>query len=381
MSSHTLRIEGLTKSYRETVAVDELSVTIEEGEFKSLLGPSGCGKTTTLRCIAGIEKANGGRMFINDKLVSAPEEGVHVKPENRDIGMVFQSYAIWPHMTVKENVRFPLKVRGIGNKQEREERVLEMLKMVGLERYENAMATELSGGQQQRVAISRALVIEPEILLFDEPLSNLDAKLRREMREEIKRLSDELDITTLYVTHSQDEAMFLSDTIALMNEGTIVEEDSPESLHTDPDSLFAMDFMGHTNTFRGSITEIGETNSTVETPIGHFTIETSRVHPAATVGRDIIVSFRPKFCDYSPENRPMNDRAYAATLEGTLEQKAATRDFTEYHIAIGDEQITFRSLEPLDHDVGDRIQIRVPQEHVRVFEDQRGFNVTDRQDA
>ncbi|WP_336022815.1 ABC transporter ATP-binding protein [Halobellus salinisoli] len=381
MSSRTLRVEGLTKNYRETVAVDGLSVTIEEGEFKSLLGPSGCGKTTTLRCIAGIEKADGGRMYINDELVSAPDEGVHMKPENRDIGMVFQSYAIWPHMTVKENVRFPLKVRGIGTKQEREERVLEMLKMVGLERYQNAMATELSGGQQQRVAISRALVIEPEILLFDEPLSNLDAKLRREMREEIKRLSDELDITTLYVTHSQDEAMFLSDTIALMNEGAIVEEDSPESLHTDPDSLFAMDFMGHTNTFGGSVTKVGESNSIVKTPIGEFTVKRSRIQPAATVGTEIIISFRPKFCDYPKATGRTADREYAASLDGILEQKAATRDFTEYHIAIDDEQITFRSLEPLDHDVGDPIQIRVPQEHVRIFEDQQRINVADRQDA
>ncbi|MFC6723552.1 ABC transporter ATP-binding protein [Halobium palmae] len=381
MSPPTLRVEGLTKRYRENVAVDQLSVDIKEGEFKSLLGPSGCGKTTTLRCIAGIEKADAGRMYINDELVSAPDDGVHVKPENRDIGMVFQSYAIWPHMTVKENVRFPLKVRGIGSKEDREERVVEMLKMVGLERYKDAMATDLSGGQQQRVAISRALVIEPEILLFDEPLSNLDAKLRREMREEIKRLSEELDITTLYVTHSQDEAMFLSDTIALMNEGKIVEENDPESLHTNPDSLFAMDFMGHTNTFQGHVTEADESGFVIETPIGDFTIDESQIHLEMTEGSDIILSFRPKFCDYRTPDRTRNDRDYAASLEGVLEQKAATRDFTEYLIAIEGNQITFRSLEPLDHDVGDNIQIRVPQEHVRVFEDQSRFKAAKRQDA
>ncbi|GGM62992.1 iron(III) transport system ATP-binding protein [Halarchaeum rubridurum] len=367
MSSQMLRVEGLTKRYGYTVAVDDLSVSIGEGEFKSLLGPSGCGKTTTLRCIAGIEKASGGRIYINDELVSAPDEGVHVKPENRDIGMVFQSYAIWPHMTVAENVAFPLKVRGIGDAAEREERVLETLEMVGLAEYRDSMATELSGGQQQRVAISRALVIEPSILLFDEPLSNLDAKLRREMREEIHELSDELDITTLYVTHSQDEAMFLSDTIALMDNGRIVEEGAPEPLHTDPSSLFAMDFMGHTNTLRGRVAKRGEGTVAVETPVGPFTLDKRRVGPDATPGTEVLVSFRPKFCDYAARvDRPV-DRTYAATLRGRLEQKAATRDFTEYQIAVEGTTVTFRSLEPLSLAAGDEIEIRVPREHVRVF--------------
>ena len=367
MPPETLRVEGLTKRYGEAIAVDSLSVTISEGEFKSLLGPSGCGKTTTLRCIAGIEKPTSGRIYIDDELVSAPEEGVHVKPENRDIGMVFQSYAIWPHMTVKENVRFPLKVRDIGTKAEREERILETLRMVGLEEYKDQMATELSGGQQQRVAISRALIIEPKILLFDEPLSNLDAKLRREMREEISRLSDKLNITTLYVTHSQDEAMFLSDTIALMDNGQIVEENEPEPLHTDPKSLFTMDFMGHTNTLRGRVSAQSQTEIEIETSVGTFTVDRELAGLATGEGDDVILSFRPKFCNHIPESESYDAATSAASIEGRLVRKAATRDFAEYHIDVEGETITFRSLEPLRYEEGDSVRIAVPQEHVRIF--------------
>ena len=366
MGSERLRVEGLSKQYGEETAVDDLSLTISEGEFVSLLGPSGCGKSTTLRCIAGIERPTAGRIYIDDELVSAPDEGVHVKPENRDVGMVFQSYAIWPHMTVKENVRFPLKVRKIGTKEEREEKVRRVLEMVGLEQYTNSAATELSGGQQQRVAISRALVIEPDLLLFDEPLSNLDAKLRREMREEIKELSEQLEIPTLYVTHAQDEAMFLSDKIALMRDGAIVEKNSPDALHTTPNNLFAMDFMGHTNNVRGTVASREGATMTVDTSIGEFVVDAEDQVTDSAVGDDVVLSFRPKFCEHLPEGATANG-ALAAQLEGELEREVSTRDFTEYHMSVDGNTVVFRRLEALPSERSDRVRIAVPRRHVRVF--------------
>ncbi|MDX1747384.1 MAG: ABC transporter ATP-binding protein, partial [Halobacteriales archaeon] len=195
----SLRVENLKKTFGDEVAVDDLSIEVDRGTLKSLLGPSGCGKTTTLRCIAGLERPDSGRIYIDDELVTDPEDGVHTEPENRGIGMVFQSYAVWPHMTVEENVMYPLKIQKIGTKAERKQRVADVLEAVGLTPYADNLATNLSGGQQQRVAISRALVVEPDILLFDEPLSNLDAKLRREMRMEIKRIYREFNTTVLYV--------------------------------------------------------------------------------------------------------------------------------------------------------------------------------------
>lgn len=366
MGSEKLRVEGLSKYYGEETAIEDLSLTIADGEFKSLLGPSGCGKTTTLRCIAGIERPSSGRIYIDDELVSAPDEDMQVKPENRDVGMVFQSYAIWPHMTVAENVRFPLKVRSIGTKEERREKIAETLEMVGLVEYADSMATELSGGQQQRVAISRALVIEPTILLFDEPLSNLDAKLRREMREEIKNLSDELDVATLYVTHAQDEAMYLSDNIVLMNNGSLVEENPPEPLHTNPNNHFAMDFMGHTNNVRGTVTSRDGGDVAIDTPIGVFTVGPKSLSADADVDDDVVLSFRPKFCELVTNGHTPNPDE-AIQLDGDLELKVGTQDFTEYHISLDADTVVYRNLEPLPYQEGERMTISVRRDNVRVF--------------
>lgn len=367
MGSKKLQVEELSKYFGDEAAVENLSLSIDDGEFKSLLGPSGCGKTTTLRCIAGIEKPSSGRIYIDGDLVSAPDEGIHVKPENRDIGMVFQSYAIWPHMSVSENVRFPLKVRGIGTKEKQEEKITETLKMVGLAEYADSRATELSGGQQQRVAISRALVIEPTILLFDEPLSNLDAKLRREMRREIKSLSEQFDIATLYVTHSQDEAMYLSEIISLMNNGSLVEEKPPEPLHTDPNNHFTMDFMGHTNNMRGTVSSQINEELTIDTPLGIFTVDAGSVSFDVAVDDDVVLSFRPKFCDHVANGHSPTPDNEAIRLTGDLELKVGTRDFTEYHLSLGCETVVYRSLEPLPYQKGEQMSISVRRDYVRVF--------------
>jgi len=376
MAKHKLRIEDLTKTYGDEVAVDGLSTSVKPGQLKSLLGPSGCGKTTTLRCVAGLETPDSGRIYIDDELVVAPEQGVNVNPESRDIGMVFQSYAVWPHMTVEENVRYPLKVQKVGTKAEREERVRNLLERVGLDKYGDNIATNLSGGQQQRVAIARALVTEPDLLLFDEPLSNLDAKLRREMRHEIKDLYEDLGITVLYVTHSQDEAMFLSDEIAIMLDGSIVEEGDPVELHTNPQTFFAMNFMGHCNTVPGRIAAVDETTTVVETGIGELRVGTDR--SGFTAGQEVYLCFRPKACRIlGPTDSADGDNV----IEGNLAMEAATRDFIEYEVDVGESTVLVRSTEP-GHVADDgTVRFAVAPDDAKVFARSEGQEIIDTNQA
>lgn len=373
-SDVNLRVENLTKTFGDEVAVDNLSIDVKKGDLKSLLGPSGCGKSTTLRCIAGLERPDSGRIYIGDELVSAPEEGVHVEPENRGLGMVFQSYAVWPHMTVEENVNYPLKIQGVGTKGERKEKVDKVLDAVGLKEYGDNLATNLSGGQQQRVAISRALVVEPDILLFDEPLSNLDAKLRREMRMEITRIYEEFNTTVLYVTHSQDEAMFLSDEIAIMRDGSVIEEGPPASLHSDPQTFFGMNFMGRCNTVRGEINSINGSTVTVKTDIG--TLSSNRVMADVSSGDRVFACFRPKFCRLLSEDIQRSGQEQF-TLKGVVTMRAATRDFTEYQIERNGMEILVRTPEPEPVYEGDEIEFSLSAENVKVFGYDEGIGVLD----
>ncbi|MDQ8728284.1 ABC transporter ATP-binding protein [Bradyrhizobium sp. LHD-71] len=239
----SISIENLTKRYGPLTVVHGISFNVAKGEFMSLLGPSGCGKTTTLRCIAGLEDANGGVIRIGDRIVSAPEQDVVVSAHERQIGMVFQSYAIWPHMTVAGNVGFPLAIRKVAA-QEVERQVDEALEIVGMRHLRDRHPSQLSGGQQQRVALARAIVGRPRVLLFDEPLSNLDAKLREGTRTEIKRLQRELDVATVYVTHDQEEALSMSDRVIVMDGGRITQAGTPKELYRRPANRFVADFVG-----------------------------------------------------------------------------------------------------------------------------------------
>ncbi len=239
-----LELSGLTKAYGKQKVVDAVDLTLEEGEFVSLLGPSGCGKTTTLRMIAGFVEPTGGSILLNGQVISSP--GSSLPPERRGMSMIFQSYAIWPNMTVAENVAFGLTLRKMPAEEQRR-RVAEMLDVVQLGHLAGRYPAELSGGQQQRVALARAVVIKPDVLLLDEPLSNLDANLREEMRFEIRRLHDAFGITTVYVTHDQAEAMATSDRIAVMNAGRIEQVDAPHRLYTRPRTRFVAGFIGRTN--------------------------------------------------------------------------------------------------------------------------------------
>jgi iron(III) transport system ATP-binding protein len=247
-------IRGLRKRYGDVAAVDGLDLDVKPGELVALLGPSGCGKTTTLRVVAGFLSPDVGEVWVGDRCLSTP--GTVIPPERRRMGMIFQSYALWPHMTVAQNVSYGLRFSKDGRRgvprSEREAKVTEMLRVVQLAGYEQRYPGELSGGQQQRVAVARALVVEPEILLLDEPLSNLDASLREEMRFEIRRLHETFGITTLYVTHDQSEAMVISDRVAVLDRGRVAQIGTAEELFEHPRTRFVAEFIGKTNLIDGT---------------------------------------------------------------------------------------------------------------------------------
>ena len=253
MKKAEVKFENITKKFNETVAVDNVSCSFEAGTLTTLLGPSGCGKTTSLRIIAGLERATEGKILIDN-------EDVTIQPAtDRDVSMVFQSYALFPHMSVIENVSYGLKMINV-KKEEYTEKSIETLKLVNLEGYENRMPSELSGGQQQRVAVARAIVLEPKVLLFDEPLSNLDAKLRRQVREDIREIQQKLGVTTIYVTHDQEEALAISDKVIVMNNAVIAQEGSPKDLYNNPKNKFVANFIGDANVVSAEI-ESKESNS------------------------------------------------------------------------------------------------------------------------
>jgi len=240
MKKSEVKFVNITKKFNETIAVDNISCSFEPGTLTTILGPSGCGKTTSLRLIAGLERATQGNIFIDNEDVTL------LPATDRDVSMVFQSYALFPHMSVVENVSYGLKMIN-ASKEEYIQKSFETLKLVGLENYENRMPSELSGGQQQRVAVARAIVLEPKVLLFDEPLSNLDAKLRRQVREDIRELQQKLEVTTIYVTHDQEEALAISDKVIVMNNAIIAQEGTPKDLYNNPKTSFVANFIGDSN--------------------------------------------------------------------------------------------------------------------------------------
>jgi spermidine/putrescine ABC transporter ATP-binding subunit len=274
-------LDGLTKVYgSDVVAVDDVDLTIEDGEFVTLVGPSGCGKTTTLRCIAGFETPTEGQVVMGDRDITDEP------PYRRDVGMVFQSFALFPHMTVEENIAYGMRVSDREySDREVEERVEEMLEMIELPGIEDRKPDQLSGGQQQRVALARALALNPEALLLDEPLASLDEKLRKQMQAELSRIQKELGVTTVFVTHNQEEAMTMSDRIVVMNEGGFEQIGPPEEVYHEPASLFVADFIGKANVFQGRVADSDAESVTVDT--GETTLRataTERLDPGTDVG-------------------------------------------------------------------------------------------------
>ena len=338
-----VRLENVSKIYldpktkKEFKAVDNVSLTIEPGEFVTLLGPSGCGKTTTLRMIAGFESPDEGEIYLGDEPINA------LTPNKRDTAMVFQSYALFPHMTIFDNVAYGLKLRKVP-KDEIRKRVFEMLDLVGLEGMENRYTNQLSGGQQQRVALARALVVEPGVLLFDEPLSNLDAKLRVQMRTEIRRIQQQLGITAIYVTHDQSEAMSISDNIIIMKKGVIAQMGTPRQVYYDPASEFVADFIGEANFLRGKLLAREGGKLTVEVEGVSFQMKDSGHAPE--VGQPCTVMMRPE--------------AVLLKEEGVLPCKVVLSCFMgsyqNYHVMVGDTLVKIADNYPVGRrvfEVGD----------------------------
>jgi iron(III) transport system ATP-binding protein len=258
----SVRLENITKRFDNVLAVDRVSLDIQKGEFFFLLGPSGCGKTTLLRLIAGFYQPQSGRILFDDRDVT------DVPPNERNTGMVFQNYALWPHMSVRQNVEYGLNMRKVAA-DEKTTRVNRALEMVQMESYAQRSPNQLSGGQQQRVALARALVVEPDVVLLDEPLSNLDARLRLEMREQIQSLHEEIGITMIYVTHDQKEALAMANRMAVMRSGEVIQTGAPRDLYNHPSSRFVADFIGEINLISGEVIDVGDLIR-VETPLGNL---------------------------------------------------------------------------------------------------------------
>jgi iron(III) transport system ATP-binding protein len=330
--SVAIRIQHLAKQYGSTVAVHDLNLEVASGEVVGLLGPSGCGKTTVLKCIAGLEQPSGGEIAIRDRVVASPRH--NVPPEARMIGMVFQSYALWPHKTVYHNVSYPLEVRHV-DRREIPDRVRRALELVGLAEYGQRYPSELSGGQQQRVALARSVVYEPTILLFDEPLSNLDANTRARVRDELKRLLGRLGTTSVYVTHDQVEAMALCDRVVLMNAGRAVQVAAPEDLYKRPASVFVADFLGAGNVLAGRLVAPGEVEAAG--------LRVCCQPPAdAKLGQGVAVVFRREALSLRRDGTAAANNCWRMQVR----DRTAFGAFYEYRVLAGDVELVLQSLDP-----------------------------------
>jgi iron(III) transport system ATP-binding protein len=333
----------LVKRFQDgrVAAVDGVSFDVEEGQFFTLLGPSGCGKTTTLRCLAGLERPDAGEIRLDDRVLFSASDGVNVPANARGFGLVFQSYAIWPHMDVVGNVAFPLTVvprRRRLSKRAIRERVDRVLSVVKLDELASRPATDLSGGQQQRLALARALVMEPPLLLFDEPLSNLDARLREEMRVEIKRLQRELGITAVYVTHDQVEALAMSNTVAIVRDGRIEQVGSPREIYQRPQSRFVAEFVGGGNIIEG-VVERSESGDLVGVATGIGTLQASS-SDAFAPGTRVLVIVRPEHVLLTTERRPKGSEQ---RWQGRVLSTGYTGDAVDHLVAVGPLTIRART--------------------------------------
>ena len=355
-------VEGLRKAFKTqeggVEALAGISFAVKPGSFFTLLGPSGCGKTTTLRCVAGLERPDAGEISIGDRKVFSSRERIFVPGNKRDVGMVFQSYAIWPHMTVFKNVAYPLKAK-YRPREEILEKVEKALQLVGLEELGDRLAPRLSGGQQQRVALARALVAEPKVLLLDEPLSNLDAKLRNQMRWELKELQRRLGTTTLYVTHDQVEALAISDEIALMSKGRIVQVGTPREIYSSPVNEFAADFIGAANIIRGQLI-VGpdaDGRARVKTPVGE--LRATQKWRQDQTGREVLIAFRPEQVSIFTAGRPAGSDN---VLKGELQGFTYLGESTEFHLLVGGQKIQARGEPGTALKPGAQVYLHIPVE-------------------
>ncbi|MEM7464142.1 MAG: ABC transporter ATP-binding protein [Pseudomonadota bacterium] len=338
-------------------AVDGISIHVEPGEFYTLLGPSGCGKSTTLRCLAGLEHPTSGRILLDGAVVYDSNQGIAVPPHQRDIAMVFQSYAIWPHLTVFENVAFPLReMRPRVADKEIWERVTRALELVQLSGYEQRPAPFLSGGQQQRLALARAICRESPVVLLDEPLSNLDAKLRVETRLELRSLVKRLNMTAVYVTHDQTEALTMADRVAVMNAGKVVQETPPREIYQKPQSRFVASFIGQINFLDGKITAPG----TVDTPAGKLKFSGNKDH---AVGTEVTVAIRPENLRSADEV----NATFGSLIEGKVEEVVFLGNTLDCVISVGSAKISVQLHPSNSISPDDILKVRVRPEDITIL--------------
>lgn len=350
-----VRLQNVRKRFGKTIAVDGVNLEIRKGELFGIIGPSGCGKTTTLRLIAGLEYPDEGKIYFGDKDVT------YAKPYERNAAMVFQNYALWPHMTVFENVAYGLKIRKVPEAEIRR-KVKEVLELTKLNGLESRYPTQLSGGQQQRVALARALVVEPEVLLLDEPLSNLDAKLRIEMRSELRNIIKSTGITAIYVTHDQEEAMSICDRIGIMNSGRLIQIGEPKELYFNPATFFVANFMGKSNVMEGSVASVNPTLI----KINDIALKVDKKLAEMYLGKTVYVVVRPE------KVKVLKDREKVNLAENVFEGRVIGRSFIGSHyilyVSIGD--VTLTAYEEADEELRneDRVLLFIDPRSVLIFE-------------
>ncbi len=357
-------LEGISKAYDSVAAVDDVSVDVKAGEFLTLLGPSGSGKTTTLMLIAGFETVDSGDIYVGERCVT------RTPPYRRDLGFVFQNYALFPHMTVAENLAYPLKVRGepastIAG------RVSEMLELVMLPGLENRNPSQLSGGQQQRVALARALIFSPPVLLMDEPLSALDKKLRIQMQLEIKQIKQNLGVTVVYVTHDQEEALTMSDRVAVMNDGKIVQVSSPEEIYDNPQDMFVADFVGETNFLNSEV--LASTSASIETQSrGGIRLAIQSAQPLE-VGQNVILALRPeRILIQGPEKRRAESGASRENRQwatGKVEEVVYVGEARKYRVRVHSEILVASQQTRSDRKIfapGDQVRLSWSSEDLKI---------------
>ncbi len=359
--SAELRIEHLRKQFIAGVrpAVDDVSFTIAAGEIVVLLGPSGCGKTTTLRCVAGLEHPTGGQISLGGDVISAPERGVLMPPRLRNVGMVFQSYAVWPHMTVRQNVAYPLKSRGL-SRAEAATKVAEALALVDLSGYAERPVTQLSGGQMQRVALARSMVYAPRLLLLDEPLSNLDAQLRLRLRDDLRRIIKNAGLTALYVTHDQTEAVVLGDRIGVMRDGRLLQLASPQEVYNRPADLFVASFTGASNFIAGRVLDRSGAIGRVQ--VGDNQMLAAWMPEGVAAGAEVRVAVRPENIHLAPAGEGPN-RFTARVLAQRYQGMQTTYELDLFGAR-------FEALEmgtTARHAVGSDVRIELPAEQAWAY--------------
>jgi len=357
----TITIKNLTKRFGSVVAVNDVSLTIEPGSFLTLLGPSGCGKTTLLRCVAGLEDPDAGEIYIGDNLVFSYARGISVPAGKRDLGLVFQNYALWPHMTVYKNMSFALEIQKL-SKAEIEQRVTESLAEVQMEEYASRYPREMSGGQQQRIALARMLAYRPKVFLMDEPLSNLDARLRMDMRGEIKHLHHAAKATTVYVTHDQVEALTMSSQIAVMKEGVLQQVDTPERIYHYPTNLFVADFVGNPKVnllqgvTNGNAVALGQCSIAMDT---------------SGAPTKVVIAARPEDIAISPEPVPgaIEFTAYSVLPSGADSTIIARR---------GELEVTVRVMGISAINIDDKVWLTFDPQSLNLYDQESGRLVVSR---